>query len=430
MSDDGRPPRRIDLAFAVDAPGPLVARQPGMIIDIGPTLRKVLLSSGLPLLAAGCADNEPTVFAADGAIDLAADTVATDQHPFDRSAADMNGVNDASVDSRPLLPDGGLSCLGGWGADRREGGCLSGSYTQTRDEYRLIDPANQAQLDRYRQQCLAGEPCDNLCRELINYQPIDTPQWMERFGTLVTCAPACRDDQPGMHVVYTVVGMCQGRRPEGLSAGTPVACTTELGAYFAQAAGLEAASVPAFARLARELAAHGAPPPLVAAARRALRDEVRHFHITRALARRFGGLVRPPRVPRGEVRPLAEVAAENTREGCVGETFGAATAAWQARAAAHAPVRIAMASIARDEVRHASLAWQIEAWARRTLPPSARTRLDQARTRSVAALEASLAATPVTPALTIAAGLPPASKQRELIAHLHSSLWRTGAPVT
>src|SRR5205814_1560141 len=65
-----------------------------------------------------------------------------------------------------------------------------------------------------------------------------------------------------------------GRRPAGL-VGERGRGRDAVGAYFAEMAWLEAASVRAFASLAEELASHGAPAALVAAARSAARDEAR-----------------------------------------------------------------------------------------------------------------------------------------------------------
>lgn len=120
-------------------------------------------------------------------------------------------------------------------------------------------------------------------------------------------------------------GATCGRRPAGfLDCPSP---GSGPGAYFATLARLEAASVPAFLALRRELRAHRAPAPLLRAAARAAADEVRHARAMTALARRFGARVfNPPPPPPAPPRPLLDVAAENAREGCVRETYGAALA--------------------------------------------------------------------------------------------------------
>src|SRR5450432_2288135 len=71
-----------------------------------------------------------------------------------------------------------------------------------------------------------------------------------------------------------------GRRPPGLV--SPVSrgrCACAAGRFFAGAAHLEAASVPAFRRVAAELAAFGAPKHLSRAAHRSAREEIRHAEL-------------------------------------------------------------------------------------------------------------------------------------------------------
>jgi hypothetical protein len=98
-----------------------------------------------------------------------------------------------------------------------------------------------------------------------------------------------------------------------------------------------------------------------------------------ALASKHGGVVPPvPRAPR-EVRDLESIARENAVEGCVGETFGAAVAAWQAASSADAEIASAMRAIAPDELRHAALGWAVHAWIQRRLPTAARERVLAAR---------------------------------------------------
>ena len=78
-----------------------------------------------------------------------------------------------------------------------------------------------------------------------------------------------------------------GRRPPGLRAAARVDGGA-VGRWLATAADLEAASVPAFVQLARELIAHDAPAALVHAALAAADDEVRHAAAMTALARAHG----------------------------------------------------------------------------------------------------------------------------------------------
>jgi hypothetical protein len=146
---------------------------------------------------------------------------------------------------------------------------------------------------------------------------------------------------------------------------------------------LEAASIAAFRHLRRELVAHRAPRRLVRAAERAARDEVRHARITGGLARRHGSEPIAPRVESVAVRSLEAVAIENAVEGCVREAFGALVASWQARAASDPVIRAAMTRIARDETRHAALAFAVDAWARARLGAEARARVEHARSTAI-----------------------------------------------
>jgi hypothetical protein len=151
------------------------------------------------------------------------------------------------------------------------------------------------------------------------------------------------------------------------------------GRYFASAAYLEAASVPAFRQLATELAAFGAPELLQRAANRAMRDEIRHARVMTKLAERHGARVPIVRVRRVGERSLEAFARENAIEGCVKETYGAAIALHQADYANDLALRTTMGAIARDELRHAELAWQIDGWARAQLPARASARVCVAR---------------------------------------------------
>jgi hypothetical protein len=191
-------------------------------------------------------------------------------------------------------------------------------------------------------------------------------------------------------------GAVCGRRPEGwrdavVAAGDPTA------AWWARQVRLEHASIAAFARLADELTAHHAPATLIAGARRARRDEVRHARTMAAFARRAGAAAaRPGDAPRATVRPLAAMAEENAVEGCVRETFGAMVAAWQAKHARDPLARASFSVIARDEARHAALAWRVHGWAAGRLSQRDRAALDGAMRAALAGLagEISVGAAP------------------------------------
>ncbi len=177
-----------------------------------------------------------------------------------------------------------------------------------------------------------------------------------------------------------------GRRPSGLAATRSRAAMPAIRRILADAAFLEAASVDAFDILARELASHRAPARLVRAARRARADEVRHARDVGHHARKHGATVPAPSVARSASRSLEAIAIENAAEGCVRETYGALLAAWQATAADDAEFRATMEAVAKDEARHAALAWRVAAWAERRLDAGARRRVERARREALRTL--------------------------------------------
>jgi hypothetical protein len=185
---------------------------------------------------------------------------------------------------------------------------------------------------------------------------------------------------------------------------------------------LERESVPAFERLAAELATHGAPDALVRDAKRAANDERMHARVMTRLARRAGATVPRWRPSRGPVRPLRALAEENAREGCVRETFGALVAAWQCVRAADPKLRAAMRVIARDETRHAALAWRVDAWARGRLSVDECASLDAIRDREVQALREEVRRP--TEARRRALGFPCGDDAQRLVAACTQGLWQ------
>ena len=218
---------------------------------------------------------------------------------------------------------------------------------------------------------------------------------------------------------------CEGRRPEGCrTLPAPSRALRETGAFLSRAAYLEGVSVPAFTRLQRELTAHGAPAPLVRAAARAARDEVRHHRVMTALARRFGAEPAAISSPfPTHVRPLESVAIENATEGCVREALGAIVAREQAGRAGLRPVRTTLRGIARDEARHAELAFAVDTWALDRLAPAARRRVIEARDAEVGVL-AHEADAPIPNELVQLLGIPPQPTQRALVSGLGAVLAR------
>lgn len=156
-----------------------------------------------------------------------------------------------------------------------------------------------------------------------------------------------------------------GRSSEGIEVAELPSQDPSFGAWLGRMATLEAESIPAFRRLAQELAALGAPRKLRRKASRSRRDEKRHARTMTSLARRHGN--EPAKVinakQRLTLRSLEEVALENAVEGCIRETYGAWQAFTQSRESSDAEFRAIMGRIAQDEMRHANLAWEIHHWA-------------------------------------------------------------------
>jgi hypothetical protein len=207
--------------------------------------------------------------------------------------------------------------------------------------------------------CIASDAaCEQLCRTVLEH---DLEMDMREVISIPKCV-ITGTDRTGVALAIEYIEPIDcgiGRRPTHFA---PPARRRGVAAWLASVATLEAASVTAFARLARSLVRLGAPAALVAAARRAIADELVHAGAVGRLAHRFGVVVEAPRVDPCDEPSVAQLAIENAVEGQVGETFGALVAACQARAALDPGVRAAFAQIARDEARHAALAHQLAPW--------------------------------------------------------------------
>ena len=195
-------------------------------------------------------------------------------------------------------------------------------------------------------------------------------------------------------------GWGSGRVPDGLLLEEELASEPRhartLGDYFARAAALEAASVVSFRRLAADLTRYGAPGSLVRRSERAAMDEKHHATLARRLARRWGGARTRARIAPAVDRTLRDLAIENAWSGCVGETFGALLLAMRAHVCDDREVRDTLRRMARDEVAHAALAWDIRAWLLERLDPIARVE-ERVALRSAARAAARVSFDPVFP---------------------------------
>ncbi|MGB1017172.1 MAG: ferritin-like domain-containing protein, partial [Nannocystaceae bacterium] len=170
---------------------------------------------------------------------------------------------------------------------------------------------------------------------------------------------------------------------------TPEQCQV-LAAQWTRAAQLEHASIAAFARFTGQLMALGAPCSLIEASRQAMADELRHAQVCWHLAQVYGGQpVAPGRLElAGAVRPAnaREVLQAVVDEGCIGETVAAAEAARLAAEVSDPFLKSVLETIARDETRHAALAWRFVAWAMQTpeLATAARQALENMQVHKTA----------------------------------------------
>lgn len=141
--------------------------------------------------------------------------------------------------------------------------------------------------------------------------------------------------------------------------------------HWARVGAAEHVSIAGFQRFARDLEAHGAPPSLLAAARRAAMDESRHARLAFTLASVFAGApIGPPARGRGAAssvdvparRSLAELALATAREGCTVETLSACLLDGALRGATDPAIAAVLRGMRGDEERHAALAWASLRW--------------------------------------------------------------------
>ncbi len=236
-----------------------------------------------------------------------------------------------------------------------------------------------------------GSACQAACARMLDY----TVSCAEE--ELLSCSGAVAPFNCQVRITdcYTPGEPACGRRPEGWrDPGADVA--NPMTAWWAHQMRLEHASIVAFARLADELTAHRAPAPLIALAHRSRRDEVRHTRAMAAFVRRAGAPVAKTIDPPSPTkRSLLAMLEENAVEGCVRETFGALLATWQAKHARDPLARSAFAGIARDEARHAALAWQVHGWGSPRLSKGERAKIAASMRAALATLAAEIEAEPV-----------------------------------
>jgi len=304
------------------------------------------------------------------------------------------------------------ACVGGIDEDKYQVGSTECGITRYAADTVVDVPAPPPMMLRLNACRVDADACRAVCSEVMR-------------GWEISASPnTCDVTFPGrveVSMTWSLGESCGvGRKPAGLVPARCIDAPNAIGAYLADAAWLEAVSVYAFVQLARELEHHGAPRMLVRLAQAAARDEVRHAALVGQLAARYGA--RPPvaEVALPAMRSLDEIAVENAVEGCVRETWGAVVALWQSNTASDPAIRDAFRLIARDEARHAALAWAVDQWIATKLDADAYARVVAARTE--AARE--LAATPMQPSSAL--GLPGPQAAEGLLARTQAAIWAGG----
>ncbi len=236
--------------------------------------------------------------------------------------------------------------------------CSMGNGPAECSEFEFSASAASACLDAMEDVIDAAGADESACGP--NHVPEvcgDVISWGEN-----SCATAGRPlFVDGEQILPPVVRTC----PPGVSARARAA------EHWLQCARMESASVPAFTRLAAELASVGAPAAMVEAARDAAADEIRHTQLCLDVAGRLvddefnvGPL---PDVLARIGLSIEQLAMEALLEGCIGE---GSAGAWASIASRRAGPQFAqtLRDIAGDELRHAALSWRVVGWALRKRP--------------------------------------------------------------
>jgi len=265
-------------------------------------------------------------------------------------------------------------------------------HVDTTGEARKRDP--ETCCYEWREHC-AGRPLRNGSRALVA-RPVArsagafATDWVEAPSEIATSLAGRGVNDHGRAPSFTRARQFDARDDDEEDRGDERAATpglsalaapsspearAEAAAHWLDNALLEHASIAAFARVALDLLALGAPAFLVAGAHGAALDEVRHARLSFSIATALGAAVSGPG-PLPEVahvnRPSAPdvVLRETFHDGCIGEAAAALVLAAAARRAAR-PLSETLSRMAEDEARHAELAWRTVHWLTTTFPSAA-----------------------------------------------------------
>ena len=182
----------------------------------------------------------------------------------------------------------------------------------------------------------------------------------------------------------TATPFCMGRRPMGHVEHQ--SSNQDIGNYFANCAYLEAASVDAFIELAEQLRSWGAPEAVIQRCLVAAEEERTHTMLMDTLAKAYGGSRPEPTAVQQSNTTLFEVALHNAVEGCVQEAWAACVAMHQSLHADES-LRPIFAQIAKDEIKHAQLSWDLHKWFCTQLSEEERQRVAVAQLNSIRSLQ-------------------------------------------
>lgn len=156
-------------------------------------------------------------------------------------------------------------------------------------------------------------------------------------------------------VAKPIPRVIKGRAP--LANATSLQPATSLSSYFSRQAQEEAISVFSFAELYQILYLYGAPASLIERCVQAIKEEQAHTRMAVALCEQYGGSAPDIQVPRPKKVSLFHAALHNSLVGCIQETWAAVLEEYQAQ---HTQVHHHIQRrIAKDEISHAQLSWDI-----------------------------------------------------------------------
>jgi hypothetical protein len=199
--------------------------------------------------------------------------------------------------------------------------------------------------------------------------------------TLVMEADLVTGGSVSCRSTITSVSTCvYGRRPLGWTDAPRVITTVQH--QLDSIAATERVSITAFQHLAVELARFALDEDFIHRCHAAAEDERHHVALLVGLGANprllpdLGSALDP-------TRSRFAIALHNALEGCVAETWSALLVHWQSQHAADPATRLVFGQIARDEARHAELAWDLHHALVEGLSAPQRAEIEAARARAL-----------------------------------------------